>query len=83
MQTIVTEDEHALAEEASRTLLGWIGEALSTRGRACVILAGGNTPRETYELLASGMREKGTRAAAVSWFFGDVMGHHPDTAQQA
>jgi 6-phosphogluconolactonase len=71
MQTIVTEDEHALAEEAGRILLGWIEEALSARGRARVILAGGNTPRETYTLLASGMREKGTPAAGVSWFFGD------------
>jgi 6-phosphogluconolactonase len=71
VQTIVTEDESALAEEASRVLLGWIQEALAARGRARVILAGGSTPRDTYALLGAGMREQRTPAERVSWFFGD------------
>jgi 6-phosphogluconolactonase len=81
VQTIVTEDERALAEEASRVLLGWIQEALAARGRARVILAGGTTPRETYALLASGMRENGTPAAGLSWFFGDERWVTRDSAQ--
>ena len=71
VRTIVTEDGHALAEEGSRILLEWIEEALSRRGAARVILAGGNTPRESYALLAAGMREKGVPPAGVWWFFGD------------
>lgn len=81
VQTIVTEDERALAEEASRLLLGWIQEALAARGKARVILAGGNTPRETYALLAAAMREKGTPAGGVSWFFGDERWVTRDNAQ--
>lgn len=69
--TIVTEDGDALAEEASGLLMAWIEEALSERGRARVILAGGNTPRETYVRLASMMRERATRVDRLSWFFGD------------
>jgi 6-phosphogluconolactonase len=71
LQIIVAEDEHALAEEASRLMMGWIDEAITARGRAAVVLAGGNTPRETYALLASTMARTGTPVARVAWFFGD------------
>jgi 6-phosphogluconolactonase len=71
VQTVVTEDGHALAEEASLLFSRLIQEALSARGRARVVLAGGTTPRETYVLLASLLRKKRTPVDHVWWFFGD------------
>ena len=71
VQTVVTEDAGALAEEASRNFIQLIQEALSARSRARVILAGGSTPRETYVLLASLLRDRRIPVDRVSWFFGD------------
>jgi 6-phosphogluconolactonase len=48
-----------------------IDEALRSRGRALIVLAGGNTPRETYRLLARAMAERRVLADRVTWLFGD------------
>ncbi len=71
VQTIVTENAAALAEEAAGVLVESISGALSARGGARVVLAGGNTPRSAYRLLADQMRARRIDAARVSWFFGD------------
>jgi len=70
-RTLVTEDAHALAEEAGRLLLSTIEEALAARGRARVILAGGETPRETYALVGEGLRARKVPMEKLAWFFGD------------
>lgn len=56
-------------------------QAIETRGRFCVALAGGRTPKATYELLA-----KQPYASAFDWkkveiFFGDERCVPPDSAQ--
>jgi 6-phosphogluconolactonase len=71
LQTIVAEDTDALAELASALLLSRIADALSERQAARIILAGGNTPRETYSLLASGILKRRIPARALGWFLGD------------
>ncbi len=70
-RTLVVEDARALAEESSRLLLSTIEEALTVRGRARVILAGGETPRETYALVGEGLRGRNVPMERLSWFFGD------------
>jgi 6-phosphogluconolactonase len=70
-RTIVTEDAHDLAEQASALLLAVIGDSLAERGRARVILAGGETPRETYSLLAEGLLVGNTPVERLSWYLGD------------
>jgi len=48
-----------------------IHEALLNRGRAVIVLAGGNTPRETYRFLARGVAEQKVPADRLVWLFGD------------
>lgn len=79
-QTLVAEDARALAEQASSLLLSTIEDSLAARGRARVILAGGGTPRETYALVAEGLRRRKVPVESLSWFFGDerwVVRSHP------
>ncbi|MGA2479076.1 MAG: 6-phosphogluconolactonase [Spirochaetia bacterium] len=71
VQTLVAEDPGALAELASGFLLAAISEALFARGSARVILAGGETPRLTYSLLAAGISERRIPLSALSWYLGD------------
>src|SRR5262245_52619759 len=64
-------DRGALAEAAAREVVRLAGEAIRDHGRFSIALAGGSTPRETYERLAA----MGVPAAADAprWdvFFGD------------
>ncbi len=69
--TFAYPDEDALAEAASAMALGIIEEALRERGRAIVALAGGNTPRATYRLVARGILEKRIPTGRLLWLFGD------------
>ena len=66
-RTLVAEDAHALAEEASRLLLSTIQEALAARGRARIILAGGETPRQTYTLVGEGLRAGKVPVERLAW----------------
>jgi 6-phosphogluconolactonase len=70
-RTLVAEDAQALAEEASRLLLSTIESSLAARGRARVILAGGETPRSTYALLGEGLRARKVPLERLAWLFGD------------
>jgi 6-phosphogluconolactonase len=62
---------HADSESAGRAtaelLARLIGEAQAARGAAHVSLAGGNTPRQAYELLGPLVAD----ASRVHWWFGD------------
>jgi 6-phosphogluconolactonase len=79
---IVVDDPAALADRAARAIVDTALEAVKSHGRFTLALAGGNTPRTTYERLAqSPLREQ------MPWdrtwiFFGDERGvppTHPDS----
>jgi 6-phosphogluconolactonase len=62
---------HADAEALAQAAATWLTErALASAGRFAVSLAGGATPRQLYELLASSDREP-FPWDRVHWFFGD------------
>ncbi|MBA3424728.1 MAG: 6-phosphogluconolactonase [Rubrobacteraceae bacterium] len=70
MKILVYEDKVDLAEAAARDFARRAGEAIDERGRFAVALAGGSTPKATYETLARDY------AGEVDWgrvhvFFGD------------
>ena len=67
----MAEDARALAELASELLLARIADAISARKAARIILAGGNTPKETYALLASGITGRKIPPRDLGWFLGD------------
>ena len=81
-EILVFDDPLSLAEAAAQAIVEVAREAVQTRGRFTVALAGGSTPRATYERLAQPpLRDR------VPWdrtwvFFGDERGvgpQHPDS----
>ena len=81
-EIIVIDDPAELADIAARAIVDAALEAVKARGRFMISLAGGGTPRTTYERLAqSPLREK--MPWAQTWiFFGDERGvgpEHPDS----
>ena len=77
MSVQVYETPEGLAEAAARAFVERSAEAVSERGRFAVALAGGSTPKATYEVLAR------DHAEAVNWpnvhaFFGDERTVPPD-----
>jgi 6-phosphogluconolactonase len=71
------ENPEELAEAAARAFVGSAAEAIAERGRFAVALAGGSTPKATYEVLAR------DHAGDVDWpnvhaFFGDERTVPPD-----
>jgi 6-phosphogluconolactonase len=77
-EIIVAEDPSALAEAAAQAIVEVATEAVNMRGRFTVALAGGITPRATYERLAQPpLRDR--MAWEHTWvFFGDERGVGPD-----
>jgi len=77
-EIIVFDDPAALAEAAAQAVAECAEEAVAARGRFMVALAGGSTPRTTYERLAQPpLRDR------MPWdrtwiFFGDERGVTPD-----
>jgi 6-phosphogluconolactonase len=74
---VVHADRDALAEAAARDFAGRAREAIETTGRFTVALAGGSTPRATYEVLAR------DHSGEIDWsrvhvFFGDERTAPPD-----
>ncbi|MEP6893860.1 MAG: 6-phosphogluconolactonase [Gaiellaceae bacterium] len=65
--TSIHPDEAAAAQAAADLLASLIAEAQRARGVAHAALAGGNTPRRTYELLGPLLRDPPN----VEWWFGD------------
>ncbi|HET7340456.1 MAG TPA: 6-phosphogluconolactonase [Methylomirabilota bacterium] len=76
-EIVVVDDAVALADTAARVIVDTALEAAAARGRFTVALAGGNTPRMTYERLAQPpLRDR------MPWdrtwvFFGDERGVPP------
>ena len=60
-------DAESAAQAAAELLAALITEAQTARGVAHVAVAGGNTPRRTYELLGPLL----ANAADIEWWFGD------------
>jgi 6-phosphogluconolactonase len=74
MQLAVHADVETLALAAARLIAELLRQAVAERGRATLVLAGGTTPRRTYELLAEGAGRDAS--LAIPWervevFFGD------------
>ena len=67
-------DPEAVAQAAAARIAAAIAVAQSARGTAHVSLAGGNTPRRTYELLARLLADR----EHVDWWFGDERCVPPD-----
>jgi 6-phosphogluconolactonase len=77
-EIIVVDDPTSIAEAAAGLVLDTALEAVETRGRFHIALAGGATPRTTYERLAAS-----PFAARMPWartwiYFGDERGVEPD-----
>ncbi len=81
MRIVSAIDPSDLADQAGELALDCIRQALDKRGKAAVILAGGNTPRATYAAIAAGMRRLELPLAGISWFFGDERWVSPDDPQ--
>ena len=77
-ETTIVDDAAALADTAARTVVQIATDAVKARRRFTVALAGGLTPRTTYErLAASPLREQ--MPWDQTWvFFGDERGVPPD-----
>src|SRR5687768_4014525 len=71
-----------VADAAARQFIELANSATTNRGRFAVALAGGNTPRRMYDLLAEDQLRNRVDWAAVHLFFGDercVPRDHPDS----
>lgn len=79
---VVVENAAAAARATAEVFLTSVERAVAERGAACVALAGGSTPRATYELLASDELRERVPWEKVFFFFGDeraVPADHPDS----
>ena len=79
---LVVPDERALARRAAEWLVERTRAAVAARGSCSVALAGGSTPRATYEVLATSALAAGVPWGAIDWFFGDERGvpfDHPES----
>ncbi|HZU07172.1 MAG TPA: 6-phosphogluconolactonase [Chloroflexota bacterium] len=78
----VAEDLEALSQQAARFVAETVAAAVAARGRCTLALAGGTTPRRTYELLAAPPLREAVPWEAVHLFWGDercVPPDHPDS----
>ena len=78
----VFETPEQLALAAAERFVEYAGENRDMTERFSVALAGGNTPRRVYELLATEPFKNRVRWSQVHLFFGDercVPRHHPDS----
>jgi 6-phosphogluconolactonase len=64
-------DADELAAKASLAIARAAAESIRHRGRFTLVLAGGSTPRKTYELLAAGEGENNIDWSPAFLFFGD------------
>lgn len=77
MNLRVYEDKKQLAEAAAQDFAEKAAEAIASSGRFAVALAGGSTPKATYELLAAEYVDE-IDWANVHVFFGDERSVPPD-----
>jgi 6-phosphogluconolactonase len=64
-------DFQELSEQAAQIMAAAIEDDLSAGREPSVILAGGNTPRDSYRKLAELLREFPDGCGRIHWFFGD------------
>ncbi len=75
-------DLEAVSRAAAQDLVDLAQAAIAERGRFCVALSGGSTPRRMYELLAEAPRWAQLDWRRVEFFWGDeraVPPEHPDS----
>ena len=77
MKLLVYETPEELDEAAARDFVARAEEAINGRGRFAVVLAGGSTPKATYEVLAQDYTDR-LDWSKVHIFFGDERTVHPD-----
>ena len=77
MNLLVKEDPQQLAEAAARDFASKAEAAIAERGSFTVALAGGSTPKATYEILARDYAD-GLDWSRVHVFFGDERTVPPD-----
>ena len=77
MNLLVYETPEELEEAAARDFVAKAEAAISERGRFAVVLAGGSTPRTTYEILARHHSDE-LDWSKVHVFFGDERTVHPE-----
>lgn len=78
----IVEDDNELAETAAGMIVDLATSAVAQRGRFSIALAGGATPRDTYERLARPPLSELMPWARTFVFFGDERGvppEHPDS----
>ena len=83
---VVVPDARALARRAAERIVELTRAAVAKRGRCSVALAGGSTPRATYEVLGTSALAAAVPWAAISWYFGDeraVPSDHPESNYRA
>ena len=81
-QVVVVPDARALARRAAEWIVERTRAAVASRGGCSVALAGGGTPRATYEVLATSALSAALPWGAIDWCFGDeraVAFDHPDS----
>jgi len=79
---VVVPDARALARRAAERIVELTRAAVAERGHCAVALAGGSTPRATYEVLGTSALGAAVPWAAISWYFGDeraVPADHPES----
>jgi 6-phosphogluconolactonase len=79
---VVVRDTRALARRAAEWIVERTRAAVASRGLCSVALAGGETPRATYEVLGTSALAAAVPWGAIDWFFGDeraVPFDHPDS----
>ena len=75
-------DAEAVSRAAGQDLVELARDAITERGRFCVALSGGSTPRRMYEILGEGPRWAQIDWRRVEFFWGDeraVPPDHPDS----
>jgi 6-phosphogluconolactonase len=75
---VVVPDARALARRAAERIVELARAAVRERGSCGVALAGGTTPRATYEVLATSALAAALPWGALDWYFGDERAVPPD-----
>jgi 6-phosphogluconolactonase len=77
-ELVVVPDARALARRAAERIVELTRAAVKGQGACSVALAGGSTPRATYEVLATSALAAALPWGAISWYFGDERAVPPD-----